>query len=43
VFGGVERDFGKTFLFPIPDRTADPLMAVIDEWMEPGTMVISDC
>ena len=26
VFGGVERESGKTFLVPIPDRTADTLM-----------------
>jgi len=41
VFGGVERESGKTFL--VPDRTADTLMAVIDAWIEPGTTVISDC
>jgi len=43
VFGGVERESGKTFLVPVPDRTADTLMAVIDAWIEPGTTVISDC
>jgi transposase-like protein len=43
VFGGVERESGKTFLVPVPDRTADTLMAVTDAWIEPGTTVISDC
>jgi len=43
VFGGVERESGKTFLVPVPDRTAETLMAVIDAWIEPGTTVISDC
>jgi transposase-like protein len=43
VFGGVERESGETFLVPVPDRTAETLMAVIDTWMEPGTTVISDC
>jgi len=43
VFGGVERESGRTFLVPVPDRTADTLMAVIDAWIEPGTTVISDC
>ena len=43
VFGCVERDSGKTFLVPVPDRTADTLIAIIDEWIVPGTMVISDC
>jgi transposase-like protein len=43
MFGGVERESGKTFLVHVPDRTADTLMAVIDAWIEPGTTVISDC
>jgi transposase-like protein len=43
VFGGVDRESGRTFLVPVPDRTADTLMAVIDAWIEPGTTVISDC
>ena len=42
VFGGVERESGKTFLVPVQDRTADTLMAVISDWIEPGTTVISD-
>jgi hypothetical protein len=41
--GGVERESRKTFLVPVPDRTADTLKAVIDAWIEPGTTVISDC
>jgi hypothetical protein len=43
VFGGVERESGQTFLVPIQDRTADTLLALIHEWIEPGTTVISDC
>jgi transposase-like protein len=43
VFGGVERESGRTFLVPVADRTAETLMAVIDEWIGPGTTVISDC
>jgi transposase-like protein len=43
VFGGVERESGKTFLVHVPDRTADTLMAVINDWIEPGTAVVSDC
>jgi len=42
VFGGVEREFGETFLVPVPDRTSDTLMVTIRDWIEPGTMVISD-
>jgi len=43
VFGGVERGSGRTFLVPVPDRTADTLTALVREWVEPGTTVISDC
>jgi transposase-like protein len=39
----VERESGKTFLVPVPDRTADTLMAVISDWIEPGNTVIGDC
>jgi len=39
----VWRESGKTFLVPVPDRTADTSMAVIDAWIEPGATVISDC
>jgi hypothetical protein len=28
VFGGVERESGRTFLLPVPDRKADTLIAV---------------
>jgi hypothetical protein len=43
VFGSVDASPGKTLLVPVPDRTADTLMAVISYWIEPGTTVISDC
>jgi hypothetical protein len=43
VFGGVERESGKTFLVPVPDRTADILVNVICAWIELGTSIISDC
>jgi len=43
VFGGVEREYEKTFLVPLPYRTADTLMAVLHDWIEPSTTVISDC
>jgi transposase-like protein len=43
VFGGVERGSGKTFLVTVPDRTAETLIAVIKDWIESGTTVISDC
>jgi transposase-like protein len=43
VFGGVEQGSGRTFLVPVPDRTADTLTAIIREWIEPGTTIVSDC
>jgi transposase-like protein len=43
VFGGVERESGRTFFVPVSDRTADTLMNVIRAWIEPGTTLISDC
>ena len=43
VFGDVERDPGKTFLVPIPDRTVYTLMGVLLDQIEPGITVTSDC
>jgi transcriptional regulator GlxA family with amidase domain len=43
VFGGVERESGRTLLVAVPDRTADTLVAIIRDWIEPGTTVISVC
>jgi hypothetical protein len=41
VFGGVEHESGKTFVLVL-DRSANTLMAVISDWIEPGTTVTSD-
>ena len=43
VFGGVERESGRTFFVPVPDRTADTLTSVILAWIDPRTTLISDC
>jgi hypothetical protein len=43
VFGGVERQSGRTFLVPVPDRIADTSTNTIHTWIEPGTTIISDC
>jgi hypothetical protein len=37
VFGGVERESGRTFLVPLRDSTADTLIDIIHYWIEPGT------
>jgi hypothetical protein len=39
----VEQGYGRAFLVPVPDRTADILMTIIHAWIEPGTTVASDC
>ena len=43
VFGGVERESGRKFLVPVPDRTAETLVAIIRDWIEPGITAIRDC
>jgi transposase-like protein len=43
VFGGIERESGRTFLVPVPDRTAPTLVKYIRKWITPGTTNISDC
>jgi transposase-like protein len=43
VFGGVESEPSRIFLVPMRDRTSDTLMGIINDWIEPGTTVISDC
>jgi transposase-like protein len=42
VFGGVERESGRTFLVPVTNSSADTLMTFLRAWVEPGTTVISD-
>jgi transposase-like protein len=42
VFGGVERERGNTFLVPVKDLITNTLMAILRDWIEPGTTVISD-
>jgi len=43
VFGGYERETGNCFMVPVENRTADTLLAIIKEWIKPGTTIISDC
>jgi len=42
VFGGVERESGKCFLVEVPDRRAVTLQALIEEYIEPGSHIVSD-
>ncbi|KAF0772712.1 Uncharacterized protein FWK35_00006393 [Aphis craccivora] len=44
-FGGVryERETGNCFMVPIENRNATTLLAIIKEWIKPGTTIISNC
>lgn len=43
IFGGIERESKKLFLVPVEERSKEHLLAVIQEWVLPGTTIISDC
>lgn len=43
VFGGYERETGRCFMVPVENRNATTLLAIIKEWIKPGTTIISDC
>ena len=42
VFGAIERESGKCFLVEVPDRKANTLHAIIEEYILPGSNIISD-
>lgn len=42
VFGGICRETGETFMFPVPDRSAATLIPVITQHIRPGTNIASD-
>ena len=43
VFGGVERGSKNFFLVAVDDRSQETLLPIIQEWILPGTTIISDC
>jgi transposase-like protein len=43
IFGGVERETGRCFLVVVPDRSEATLLALIKQWILPGTIIYSDC
>ena len=43
VFGGICRETGEVFMVAVPDRSAETLIGVIRERIEPGSTVMSDC
>ncbi|KAL4089379.1 hypothetical protein QTP88_024425 [Uroleucon formosanum] len=42
VFGSYERGSGDCFLIPVEDRSPETLVRIIEEWIRPGTTIISD-
>lgn len=43
VFGGVERGTNKCFLIAVNNRSANTLIPIIKEFIQPGTTIYSDC
>eukprot|EP00112_Aurelia_sp_Birch-Aquarium-sp1_P014725 Seg3191.4 transcript_id=Seg3191.4/GoldUCD/mRNA.D3Y31 product="putative transposase-like protein" pseudo=true protein_id=Seg3191.4/GoldUCD/D3Y31 len=43
VFGGIERESKKCFFEAVPDRSAPTLIPIIQRYVLPGTVIMSDC
>ena len=43
VFGGIEQDSRKCFMVAVDKRDEATLLPLIERWIEPGTVIISDC
>jgi len=43
IFGGIERGTGRCFIVPVQNRGSDTLLGVIQNWIRPGTTIMSDC
>lgn len=43
VFGGIELGSGHLFLVAVHDTSAETLLSLIEQWIEPGTEIISNC
>ena len=43
VFGGIEQDSRKWFLVAVEKRDEQTLLPIIQKWIEPGTIIVSDC
>lgn len=42
VFGGICRETNESFLFEVPDRTAQTLLPIIQNNIRPGSIIVSD-
>lgn len=43
VFGGIERESKKIFIIPVEDRKSETLIPIIRQYIEPGSIIYSDC
>ena len=43
VFGGIEQESRKCFMIAVDKRDEATLLPLIKRWIEPGTIIISDC
>lgn len=43
VFGGIEEGSRKCFIVAVETRAEKELLPIIKDWIEPGTLIISDC
>ena len=43
VFGGIEQDSRKCFLVAVERRDEETLLPIIQKWIAPGTIIVSDC
>lgn len=43
VFGGIELGSGRIFLVAVHDTSAETLLSLIEQWIEPETEIISSC
>ena len=39
----IERDSGRFFIIPVPNRSADTLIPFIKKYVKPDTVIVSDC
>ena len=42
IFGGWDRESKRGFLIPVPDRRAETLLPIIEEYILPGSIIYSD-
>lgn len=43
VFGAYDRSTGRCLMVPVESRNSETLLPIIEQWILPGTTIISDC